>query len=384
MRIKDLKIVGFLGRKDTVSLTFHEDLNIITGYNGAGKTNLLKLIWYTISGNFYALLDEVNFSSFSMTTDIYSVSVFKINKATCYGQFTDSAGTLFEFEDETYEDGDGDSHIINDARDLFDQKLRSLGGSIFFPTFRLNEGGYTISGESRSDNPILFNAGRPKGDLPDAVAAISRRLSNLGHTFVTSISTFDIAELLLRRFNEMSEEANGLQSKMSQDVISQIRAFRRRVELNTDDQEGGGAESVLENIKALIEHTDKDRERVMAPISAVQKLCSDIFHHKGIKINRRVSFGDTVNAINSDLLSAGEKQMLSFICYNAFTDQLPIFIDEPELSLHVDWQRMLFPTLISQKKNNQFIIATHSPFIYSKYPEKEIALVDDRGESIDQ
>lgn len=72
--------------------------------------------------------------------------------------------------------------------------------------------------------------------------------------------------------------------------------------------------------------------------------------------------------------------MLSFICYNAFSNQIPIFIDEPELSLHVDWQRTLFPTLESQAKDNQFIIATHSPFIYGKYPEKEIALVKMRGD----
>ena len=39
----------------------------------------------------------------------------------------------------------------------------------------------------------------------------------------------------------------------------------------------------------------------------------------------------------------GEKQMLSFLCYNAFANQTCIFIDEPEISLHVDWQRILFP-----------------------------------------
>jgi predicted ATP-binding protein involved in virulence len=49
--------------------------------------------------------------------------------------------------------------------------------------------------------------------------------------------------------------------------------------------------------------------------------------------------------------------------------------------LHVDWQRQLFPTLLSQGISNQFIIATHSPFIYSKYPDKEILLGYDRGDS---
>jgi predicted ATP-dependent endonuclease of OLD family len=49
-------------------------------------------------------------------------------------------------------------------------------------------------------------------------------------------------------------------------------------------------------------------------------------------------------------------------------------IDEPELSLHADWQRLLFPVLLSQGSKNQFIVATHSPFIYAKYPDHEISL----------
>jgi predicted ATP-dependent endonuclease of OLD family len=56
-----------------------------------------------------------------------------------------------------------------------------------------------------------------------------------------------------------------------------------------------------------------------------------------------------------------------------------IFIDEPELSLHPDWQRLLMPTLLEIAPTNQFFIATHSPFIYAKYPDKEIILDQDKG-----
>ena len=76
--------------------------------------------------------------------------------------------------------------------------------------------------------------------------------------------------------------------------------------------------------------------------------------------------------------------MLSFLCYNAFVKSSVVVIDEPELSLHVDWQRMLFATLQEQGTSNQFVVATHSPFIYSKFPDKEILLGDHRGaESLD-
>jgi len=71
--------------------------------------------------------------------------------------------------------------------------------------------------------------------------------------------------------------------------------------------------------------------------------------------------------------------MLSFICYNAFAQNSVLIIDEPELSLHADWQRLLFPTLLQQQTSNQFIVATHSPFIYSKFSDKELMLDADRG-----
>jgi predicted ATP-dependent endonuclease of OLD family len=62
------------------------------------------------------------------------------------------------------------------------------------------------------------------------------------------------------------------------------------------------------------------------------------------------------------------------LCYNAFSKKTVILIDEPEISLHADWQRLLIPTLAAQKTDNQFIMATHSPLMYAKYPEKELNL----------
>ncbi|KOR09775.1 hypothetical protein ABW55_16105, partial [Acinetobacter sp. C15] len=81
-------------------------------------------------------------------------------------------------------------------------------------------------------------------------------------------------------------------------------------------------------------------------------------------------------------LSAGEKQILTLISYNSFIDNTIFFIDEPEISLHADWQRILFRILMKQNPTNQFIITTQSPFIYSKYPKNEVCVdpTSDRGD----
>ncbi|WP_414496177.1 AAA family ATPase [Stenotrophomonas maltophilia] len=68
-----------------------------------------------------------------------------------------------------------------------------------------------------------------------------------------------------------------------------------------------------------------------------------------------------------DQLSSGEQHeiVLAFeLIFNMPKNSL-VLLDEPELSLHVTWQRMFLPELLAISKTVEFdcIIATHSPFI---------------------
>ena len=62
-------------------------------------------------------------------------------------------------------------------------------------------------------------------------------------------------------------------------------------------------------------------------------------------------------------LSSGEKQILTML-YSAsrskFTSGI-FLIDEPELSLHIDWQRQILRELMRQSSNRQIVACTHSP-----------------------
>ncbi|MNI92554.1 hypothetical protein D3C73_1503640 [compost metagenome] len=48
------------------------------------------------------------------------------------------------------------------------------------------------------------------------------------------------------------------------------------------------------------------------------------------------------------------------------TDSL-VLIDEPELSLHIDWQEDLLHKMMSQLGSRQIIVCTHSPSIAADY-----------------
>ncbi len=49
-----------------------------------------------------------------------------------------------------------------------------------------------------------------------------------------------------------------------------------------------------------------------------------------------------------------------------------VLIDEPEISLHVDWQRKLLQKMSEQLGNRQIIVCTHSPVIGGDYEDQVI------------
>jgi len=371
MKIKSFEVHGLFAREGVIRASLHDDLNIITGRNGSGKTTLIKLIWYVISGNIKHAIIEIPFQKIVINTDLYQVAVTMIGQHICRVELNQN-GTDVVFEDVVDDDGD----VEINAEQQADNIIEDYGESLFLPTFRRIEGGFTLFAKRQLRNigsSALRSPSSSRNDVEDGLSMLSRRLSNMSHTFICSISTVDVATMLLQRYAEVSQSLNDSQKSTSQIIIDQIKVYRREA--------GKSSDQVIDSIFNQIEQMDEQQKRIMAPFEAMTNLISQLFQHTGIQIGPRLSFGEAAGAINSDSLSAGEKQMLSFISYNAFYHNAVVFVDEPELSLHVDWQRRLFPVLENQKSSNQFIVATHSPFIYTKYPDREIMISSDRGDA---
>ena len=82
----------------------------------------------------------------------------------------------------------------------------------------------------------------------------------------------------------------------------------------------------------------------------------------------------TVDVFNTHLeepiqlgsLSSGEKQIISIFSKLILNldKKFLILIDEPELSLSLEWQQRLLPDMLKQNSFNQIIAITHSPFIF--------------------
>jgi len=355
--IKKLYIEGLNGREKPLELEFKPDLNLLTGKNGSSKTTILKMLWFLNSGKIVNLVKEINFTYTEIITSNIRLYVRKnISNNTVSIGINDekpipiSLANLRELE----------LRRPTRIRERLSEIYKLAVPTIFFPTFRRIEGGFSMD---EGFDPRFGST----DEIRSALEQFSRKMSSRNQRFITSISTDDIVSLLNQEYTNINAKINLIQKQKSDEIIRKIKI------------QGKSEKTTLAEIQSDIEFMESQRETLLKPYTTLSDLITTIFQHKGINLSN-LTLGEVNNAISSDKLSAGEKQMLSFICYNAFTKNNTIFIDEPELSLHPDWQRTLVPTLLNQENNNQFFMATHSPFIYSKYSDKEIMLSEDKGE----
>ena len=354
--IQSIIIKGLNGREDPLEMTFNKGLNIFTGRNGSGKTSILKALWYTQSGLFKKLQNELDFESIECTffpsandTNTHNISSINIvkNNPHIILKTTKDESLKFDFEDEILSKDNGntyDNYNIRQLRDFMQER------SIFFSTFRRIEGGFGIESTIRYRDNIL--------------EILSKQNSSRNHTFVASISTDDISQLINKEYAIRSEKINNQQ----QDDYEKIKHLIEGDNVNKDI------------LREYIQKGENLRIELLKPFSVLQDTVKRFYQQKGIVLND-LRLGNVENSVESNKLSSGEKQMLSFLCYNLFSKRTSIYIDEPELSLHPDWQRQLIPTLLEQGTDNQYFLATHSPFIYAAYPEFEFTLDEDKGDN---
>lgn len=414
MKIKSFKVEGLHGGHNTIHLKFQDDLNILSGRNGSGKTTILKLIWYFISGNLDKAIAEINFSSATIETDEYNLTVTLDynNKDEPFSLELTMNGLNFL---KNFKDNKEITEIIkssNDSRSWF--LTQYIGQSLFMPTFRMIEGGFTtekydIKHDVIKQYYLNTNNDNNYDSIEKSLNRLSENLSKVKHQFITNISAKDIDIFLVKKYAEIMKKANNIQ-------IERLNLYTKNITLDIDLNSNTLNKEYNEKpndseIKSLIKDLEEEYLKVMHPLEQIKESILNFIPYYDMEFDSRIYFlldkdklepaikkDQTItktlidymerkkenlrnNGLTINNLSAGEKQLITFIAYNTFCDNTIFFIDEPELSLHIDWQSKLFSLLKEQNKTNQFIISTHSPFIYSIFPDKEIIINEDKGYS---
>ena len=120
-------------------------------------------------------------------------------------------------------------------------------------------------------------------------------------------------------------------------------------------------------IESLQQGNPQEAQQLSEPKKRFQDLIDDLFKDTGKKIVRtenEIRFSQIGETLVPYQLS-GEKQMLVILLTVLVEDQQPyvLFMDEPEVSLHVDWQERLIDIILQMNPNVQIILTTHSPAV---------------------
>ena len=99
-----------------------------------------------------------------------------------------------------------------------------------------------------------------------------------------------------------------------------------------------------------------------------QDMVDELFTETGkqiIRTENEIRFSQIGENLVPYQLSSGEKQMLAILLTVLVEDNLPyvLFMDEPEVSLHVEWQKRLIDLILELNPNVQIILTTHSPAV---------------------
>lgn len=77
-------------------------------------------------------------------------------------------------------------------------------------------------------------------------------------------------------------------------------------------------------------------------------------------------FSNNGRILEISKLSSGEKHLIAIlgrVTFSSFSGTSTFIADEPELSLHLEWQREILPAIRRLSPNTQVIVATHAPAI---------------------
>lgn len=354
MKIKKIETFDF-EKLGNIKLDFTEDGRIkdtiiFAGNNGCGKTTILELI--------------------KMLADLDKLNYLKTHTGKLVYEFILSQKEFDEFIDNLLKNNLSTDLIVNNFRILVDLS-KSTGNHERFTIISYDE---NHEYEIHSYDAFWY------GKLESILSSFySKANINYDIGAVNNVTTIELDEM---------EENNIITSSTDGTKIKQTL-------IDIDNLDAQDFQKWCENhIGEVIDETQMHK-RLKRFTNAFKYIMDDIIFSEVInqKKKKEVLFERNNIKIKIDDLSSGEKQIVIRAGYmlrylDSIKDSL-ILIDEPELSLHPEWQKKILnfykKLFIDENgvQTSQIFIATHSPFIIhnsSRYNDKVIVLKRENGE----
>lgn len=391
--IVDFTIKGLAGRKEVYKQRLNRDINVFYGLNGSGKTSLLRILDSAMAGDASRIM-MVPFETAEVT--VYSVdwerelvrSIEKPHKTPDSRRVRrEAAPTQTSFimgvDDDIYHRyrlGFGEFEWKTTPKTRGKKYIAGLK-HVYLPTWRLYGG--TVSGSLPTSITRPIEVEREYDwdrYFAEKLKGLWSLYSNSLLSNVRSIQEEGLASVLrsVIAAKQLSRKQRQVDAKR---LYQRVDDFLKRQETRTRlgsirrFEERYSSEPLFANVVNNIDDIEQKIEKATASRYQLEEIITRMFTG-----NKTIEFLDTginvkANAgedIGLATLSSGEKQVLGIFIETLLADIGTLLIDEPEMSLHVDWQKDLISFMNKLNPRTQLILATHSPEIMANIPDTEI------------
>jgi ABC-type cobalamin/Fe3+-siderophores transport system ATPase subunit len=415
--IERVDIQGFWGQKN-VSIVFDRNVNFLIGRNGCGKTTFINILASVLKLD----IDEIARSPFSSVKITFN-DAERRRKPSILVEKTFSSSALIEGLRYTIQQHSRAEPEIFDLADIFDlRRYRTAKSRRTVPLLDGSAVEAAIGSLIRLTWLSIHRGtlGRRFEDSEGAESTVDKKVREITSSFGSFFSLLDSAAAretrsfqeyiflsLLHNRNESENLLNltGLDMQATRTSLSQIfqslglERHRFAGKINSHFEYAasaikawnGSSSLTSDQFKVLMD--TKRIQKVVREWQAVQTRIRDIyspkdnflsmlgslFENKKVIVDERnqpVVIVGSSSQHTTDILSSGEKQLFILLGEALLQERQPhLFIaDEPELSLHVEWQSRIVSNLLELNPSMQIIFATHSPDVVSRYQDRVIRM----------
>ncbi|ANC38875.1 hypothetical protein A6V27_00010 [Hafnia alvei] len=372
------RITNFWGSRN-ITLDFNSKFVILTGHNGCGKSTILELLHDSFSLIHDKKIEiihdswasELNFSDDTIVRSYFVGGDFDLSndlkrkiattaknsvKMDVFKSFESINATIQKYLKKKYKDPIVKKDFSSSPKEksFLTMQYHPTKEDIILPK--------TIFFK---DNRVLYNS------VSDEVKEVKdleifNEVDSINKTLYLLMNAFIIQESKNKKslFSKKSEIKN--------EVIKELQlALMSNGDLKTFDGQ------LLSKIDGLVEKVML-REKTKKTWGGELFSAINEFLKKTNRCTDRDENGFIAFKLNDDKIikwynfSRGEKTLLVLLLsvFLNKNEDVIFILDEPDLSLHIEWQELLLPILSSLAPERQFILSTHSPALIGNIDEQ--------------
>lgn len=128
----------------------------------------------------------------------------------------------------------------------------------------------------------------------------------------------------------------------------------------------------MENLIDSSEEVDKKRKKYADIYKKTYSILEMFLKDYDKPFKSSFAFSKDGEKFGYEFLSMGEKQILLLMLMVGNVNQQPcvFFMDEPDLSMHIDWKEILIKQLHELNPNMQIIVSTHAPSVITGWKDR--------------